>query len=382
MVGMKQIGPEGDVQCSAFFFFPILLVILALNASVLSRGKGNPMISNCFTALVLACFVFMVTSGTAVLTYMHLSLGMIATEGALRLARAPMWAISTRLELFAVVCTIIPNLSIVLSESIFWHCNGVNMLTCVPRPLNTTAEGSFASNPLYRKQHAVLHTAIVGLMVSLGSTYWPRIRKSPKVQLVRLFVDPACLVAVANILATHDHGAAKHELNSHPALAVMMYAVSACMFFSNAMQLAAAPGTDLTVKLDHGRGAPSGLLVPRLVASFSALILGNFLYVDSAMEYLGCRTVLIKPGGDDNKSRLGLSPTTELSTYLSITTMLAVGMMAAMVLVNPTVTGLDEYTTLSSRAALSPAEVATLIDKEEEAAGVEVTPSASSEDIA
>lgn len=358
-----QIGHEGDVQCSLYYFFPLFLAVLMLNGSVLFRGKGNPMIYRCFTALTFFSFWFSAASGTAVLTYMHLCMGMMATELSLRWARAPQVAISTRMELFVVCCTIAINAAVVLSETIFVHCQGVNMLTCRPRPLDPLSSRSFPSRPLYKKQHAVLHSALVFLMVSVGSSYWPRLRKSPKVQLVRMFIDPSCLCAVAHVLATHDHGAMNHELDSHPMLALMMFAASVCQFFSCTMQLAVAPGTDLTVKLDNADGGPrSALVVPRLISAFSLLILSNFLYVDTFMEYLGCRTVLIKPGGDDNPSRTGWSPTTELSTYLSITTMLAVGMLTAMVLINPDVTGLSEYATISTGEA---ATIITLIEKED-----------------
>jgi len=374
-------------QCQAFYFSPLFLAILAHAGSVLFRGK-NPVVSNCFTALTFVAFFFATGSGTAVLTYMHQCLGMIATEGAIRIARAPLWAVSTRAELIAVTFVILPNLGVVLSETIFWHCAGVNMLTCRPRPLDPLDTGSFPSNPLYRKQHAVLHSAIVFLMISMGSSYWPRLRKSPKVQLVRMFIDPSCLIAIANVLATHSHGDVHHELESHPTIAAMMYVLAAASFISCTTQMAVAPGSDLTRTLPNG--GPSVLLVVRLVATFSALILANFLYIDTFMEYLGCRTVMIKPGGDDNPSRVGWSPATELSTYLSLTAMCAVATLAAMILFNPTVTGLTEYTELSASGREDELVAANLLDDEERGdlamgksrSALEKTSSASSEEEA
>lgn len=350
-------------QCQAQYFFPMFMALVGHLGSVLFRGSGWKT-SLSFGAVVMISILWFFSNGTYTLTFMHQIVGMLSTEAAIRVARAPMWTVRTKAELFMVFCAIVPNLSVTLSETVFNHCQGAAMWTCRPRGFE-----SFAHNALFRKQHAVLHFALSIMLTSMGSSYWDRLRKSRKVQLVRAFLDPTCVAVVANVLLTHSHGDTHHELASHPAIAQMMYTLGFIYFVSCMAQLALAPGSDLTEPLPNG--GPPALLGLRLVTAFAALLLANFLYVDTFMEYLGCRTVIIKPGGDDDPSRVGWSPATELSTYMALTAMLAVLTLAAMILVNPTVTGLSDHHAVTPAANKS--------DSDDMEAGVKLLADESSE---
>mgnify|MGYP005711833057 FL=1 len=61
----------------------------------------------------------------------------------------------------------------------------------------------------------------------------------------------------------------------------------------------------------------------RLVGAFAYLLLGFFLYIDTHMEYMGCRQDVILVGEANKGPRLGHSAGSEISTYLSCTFVLA-----------------------------------------------------------
>lgn len=350
-LGAQEAAPE----CNLLHFTPLFLCLVAHLGSILFRGK-NAVVSTCFMALVVVSFLASTLQHTAVLTYMHMCLGMIATEGSMRVIRAPLWAAPTKADLFAVIAVIVPNICVVLSETILWRCEGVDMLACNLRPQGRLDYGSFARNPLYKKQHAILHGAICFMMFSMASSYSKRLRTSPKIQLVRSFIDPTCMVTIGHILVTHSHGDVHHELASHPVIGTMLYVLAATFFLSCMAQIAYAPGSDLTAPLP--KGGPGALLMPRLVCAFSALVIANFLYVDTFMEYMNCRVMFIKTTADVAEiipegpidehteiarfARLGWSPYSELSTYLAVTFMLAAATFALMILVNPEEVGLPE----------------------------------------
>jgi len=59
------------------------------------------------------------------------------------------------------------------------------------------------------------------------------------------------------------------------------------------------------------------------VGAFAYLLLGFFLYIDTHMEYMGCRQEVVLVGEPNTGPRLGHSAGSEISTYLSCTFVLA-----------------------------------------------------------
>ena len=59
------------------------------------------------------------------------------------------------------------------------------------------------------------------------------------------------------------------------------------------------------------------------MGAFAYLLLGFFLYIDTHMEYMGCRQEVVLVGEPNTGPRLGHSAGSEISTYLSCTFVLA-----------------------------------------------------------
>jgi len=323
----------------------------------------------CNVLVVLFFLVCRVALGIDALTLAHQVMGMMAYQAAVIVFQRPMVVVTTNAEVVMFLFLLIPNVLVVLDETVvgFAHAGAWIDVHSLDR---------FAHTAFYRKQHLFLHSALIVLILSawLGSHKgW---RYSPRVQYTRAFIDPACLVAVAMILMTHDHAANRHpgvagiepfnitafkiaqqhpcppgtipgraedgrcdphpnmaHFPSHPVIGALMCLCAFAMLRSVQTHLAHAPTgahIDLTSlipsSIDNG-----ALRVTRLTTAFAFFLLANFLIIDSVMEYLGCREVLLKPtleGVDlSNRNTVssldrmadGLSNSTEMSTYLCMT---------------------------------------------------------------
>tara|TARA_B110001452_G_scaffold85353_1_gene69751 strand:- start:24 stop:782 length:759 start_codon:yes stop_codon:yes gene_type:complete len=172
--------------------------------------------------------------------------------------------------------------------------------------------------------------------MSSATSLVPRWRRSPTAQQARIVVEPACMVSVAMILLTHRHGAGEPALASHPAIGSLLIMaalvqVLVCLAHLSAAAGAAAtspsgrgradgdaaPPPDLTRPLPPGVDSPALKMLRGLLA-YTCLLLAYFLYVDTYMEYLGCRLVILEVGPPDTGPRVGLTGGSELFTYLSL----------------------------------------------------------------
>ena len=341
------------MQCETANVMPMLIFLVALVAAGCLRRNGS------VAALAAAAGVAIVATLHCLfnrqikeLTLAHLMVGSLAFEGAMRHAKLPLPLIATYAELaFGLLC-IFPNLMVTLTETC---CPGLGARDPFG-PMRSFEE--YRHNKFFSKQHAFLHAAIVIKIASICTSFWPALRHSPRVQMSRIFIEPAMLVTVALILMTHDHGAstkAAHELDSHPVIGTLMcltaflHAVSAGVHLSYPTPTGAPP--DLTVPLPGGGPAPLRLL--RIVTCFAYLLLANFLFVDTFMEYLGCRWVLIKVGiTDDDEARIGWNPSTEISTYKAAAVIATVLCLAFVIVPlagdGPTATKGGEYAKVSA----------------------------------
>lgn len=173
--------------------------------------------------------------------------------------------------------------------------------------------------------------------MSSATSLVPRWRRSPAAQQARVVVEPACMVSVAMILLTHRHGAEEPALASHPAigslliLAALMQVLVCLAHLSVGADVATTTPAGVRGRANHGdagpldltRPLPPGLDSPALkmlrgLLAYACLLLAYFLYVDTYMEYLGCRRVILEVGPPNTGPRVGLSGGSELFTYLSL----------------------------------------------------------------
>ena len=319
ITAMQLIDPT--MQCEPANVMTMLVFLVALIGSAFVRQNTAATLA-CAGVAMLATIHALVFREIKELTLAHLMVGSIAVEGAIRVARAPFLAFGTWPELAFGALAIFPNLMVTLTE------------TCCPNSGHSIYFGlrtfeEYRHNKFFSKQHAFLHAALVIMLSSICSSFWPKLRRSPRAQMARLFIEPSCLVAVAMILMTHDHGASTanaHDLDSHPVIGSLMCLAAFCHTVTSAVHLSYPSPTgappDLTVPLPGGGPAPLRIL--RLTTCFAYLLLANFLFVDTFMEYLGCRMVLVKVGGDTDTARIGWKPATEMSTYESAAVLTAV----------------------------------------------------------
>jgi len=247
----------------------------------------------------------------------HVVMGMMAWEAGARSINGVMITISTYTELFGMIFFLAPNLLIVLGETSF----GFNK----DGGVHFHSPDHFAHTPFFKKQHVFLHSALVVYFCSISTSFWPRWRHCPKTQRARIFLEPACILCASMILASHDHGTGHPDhLPSHPIIAIMCFITVVIQMATNILHLshpAAPEGREIDLSLKGG-DAPV-LKMCRLLNSFSHMVVANFLYIDSIMEYMGCRhdVVLIGPPGEG--VRQGLNLQTEITTYISGAVMLA-----------------------------------------------------------
>ena len=248
------------------------------------------------------------------LTLGHQLMAIMAAEGAGRSLKTPLFHVRTFGEFTCMLLLALPNAAIATTKDGNNIFNGVHFMSF----------DYIYHKAFFEKQHYILHSALVVLLLSLASSYSTRLRTSHRVQLVRTFMEPACLVSVAMILMTHSHGDKHHELQSHPVIGTLICIASLLQIKTSHEHLTVpaepgAPPPDLTTPLPPG-SYPS-LRLSRYTQAYAYLLLANFLYIDTMMEYLGCREVVVKNGPPG--SEVGYSPNSELSTYLSATCVLA-----------------------------------------------------------
>ena len=237
-------------------------------------------------ACIYCLFVRVIVRGT----FAHLVMGMMGIEAAFRIVKVPLIVAKSKAEVFLLVAMFIPNLMGTLESTIV-------AVEQEPIRLHWKPSDEFARSAFYDKQHAILHGALCLLVLSTGTSCIARLRHSTRVQQARIFIEPSCLVAVASILFTHHHGLTMpwegEGFATHPVMGCMM---CLCAFFhmmTSAAHLAhpnpdgSAP--DLCTPLPGG--GPPALRMSRLVGAFFYLQLGFFLFIDTHMEYMGCREV-------------------------------------------------------------------------------------------
>lgn len=338
-------------QCQAANVFPmILLLILQASRIVKWSHKAYWII---VILIVLDFFYIVLVRRVNPLSFAHLCMSMLALDGAIMSSKAPLFVAGTWAELCLMIAALFPNVLVVLDETI------VGFRPSGDHLLEWHSIDTFARTPFFRKQHAILHSSLTILILSFITSFFKRLRHSRRMQLVRIFVEPSCAVAVAQILFTHDHGDMGHDLSSHPAIGAFMCAFCVMHIISCTAHLSYPSPTggtpDLTVPLPGGGPAPLRML--RLLASFTFMLASMFLAIDTIFEYTGCRDSLIKIGEPGVGARKGLNSSSELSTYLAAAFVLS-GIMLGCIVFHTTVDDDDDDADRDSRFSLLASRVA------------------------
>lgn len=306
-------------QCEGGNIFPYILFIVLHYASAFIRqsgGRRRRTLTAVVAAMILVDTVYMFKGRRIkALSMGHLFVASICFEFALRFAKEPLYIVRSRPEfLFVCVCNV-PFLIQTISET-FMPFHAFKEM-----PHFTTFQ-SWSHIYFFEKQHALIHGSVAMMLASFASSYFTRLRRSPQVQLARTFLDPACMVSIVAILMTHDHGAGSaqaNELATHPAIGVLLFLAALCQTISAIVHFSwprpDGEPPDLSTPLPGG--GPTPLTVLRLTTSFAFLLVNWFLYIDTLMEYMGCRLIMIKVGDEHDTARLGWSPASEVSSYQS-----------------------------------------------------------------
>jgi len=376
---MDAVG--SSTQCRPINVLGMVSVLVAHMTGLLVFPNNRRGSIACNLLVIVFMVVCRIVLDVDALTLAHEVMGMMAYTAATQVIHRPLFVMQTCADVIMLVFLLVPNVLVVLDETVigFFHKNAWIEVHSLDR---------FALTMFYRKQHLFLHSALVVLLLSVGTTLSKRWRYSPRAQYVRSFVEPACLVAVAMILMTHDHMANLHpgvenidpynltafkiaqqhpcppgtvpspakngqcmphptmaHFPSHPVIGTLMCLSALAYLRSVHSHLAHSPvGThiDLTslipATIDNG-----ALRITRLTATYVLLLLAHFLYIDSVMEYLGCREALLKPNPEWwdlsrqyvrsalDRQADGLTNNTEISTYLCITVVAAACQLGAFV---------------------------------------------------
>lgn len=319
LVGLAQTHMTVTaVQCETINVVALLLMLVAHGTFILLKHSRLTTRRVCVAVIVAAGVYVIAVRGIVILTIMHQIMGMMATEGAVRALHGPLIVTTSCTEALLLLAVFFANFMIVIGEfaiAIRWYGGGV-----YPVVFGDAGLTHFGSVPFYQKQHAVLHFFLCVLAVSVATSLRPRWRRSLTVQQARIIIEPACITGVALILFTHHHGTGSPDLASHPAIGTLICLCAASQVASY-MAHVAVP-TDNGATPDVTAVLPRGVSpVVRMVKAFNAyayLLLAYFLYIDSYMEYLGCRFQLLKPHATEGLEHLGLDSETELSTYLGL----------------------------------------------------------------
>ena len=324
------------MQCEGANVFAMLLMLL-FHGSELVLARGTFQRRLCMAAVAIAGLHIFAVRGIVFLTIMHQIMGMMSAEAAVRALRQGPLVLTTSLSHVIVAAILfIPNLLIVAGET------AVAIRECPHCRLVFFDEGlleHFSIMPFYQKQHAILHAILCILILSIATSFRPRWRHSPAMQQARILVEPASLVGVATILFTHHHGTDNPELASHPMIGTLMCicaGMQVLAFVAHQAVPTEEPGALVDVTKPLPLGTPPIVRLSRAALAYAYLVLAYFLYADTYMEYLGCREVMLKKhlGGHsgDRAEGLGLSPESELSTYVAFAVMGAALALACMII--------------------------------------------------
>jgi len=327
---MKEL-PLSEQQCDAGNVLTMLVPLAALLVWALTRSRRWR--GTAISAIVIACSAYGHSRGIADLTLGHQMVGMLATYAGVKVAEKPYFVVTTVGELFGIVLMILPNALVVMTET--FH---------TMHPFMFRTFDWFRRNAFFHKQHALLHFGICVMLISLATSYWmgdPRLRRSPRVAMVRAILEPACLTVTANVLSTHQHNVPdatdpldSSHLPTHAYIALFMFASATLHLVTGAAHLSWPAQPD---------GAPAPLATPaltmlRLVTAFAYLLLSYFLYLVTFFQYLGCRHELFvvgtegEPGANPIEyTREGLTIASETSTYLALATLASALTLACLV---------------------------------------------------
>jgi len=296
--------------------FAVLIGQLSLHTIARDSVIGKAI---CSTAMAFA-FVICVEIDIERLTIMHLLMGQMALEAGARFANN--WVTfcpTTKTDCILAFFFAVFNLMAGLDET-FVHIDNHGSVSLHKMD-------RFAKTAFFKKQHCILHYTLFVLVCSCSTAFWQRLRYNHKVNIVRSFLEPACLVSIATLLTTHDHdGGTSHlheeHLATHPVIAQLMYLAAFTQISTNILHLSyhEAPGKNNSCVSVKGGSTPM-LKMSRLTNAFAHLLVANFLFVDTFMEYLGCRHEALLNGSED--THIGLTLESEVSTYFSVAVMLA-----------------------------------------------------------
>jgi len=313
---METMAASQCCVVNVFTAMSLPLIHLAMHAV---PHNNTPIKNTCNAAMMIMLIYYGFISGISKITFMHQLVGMMSWEAGARSIDGVVITITTRTELLVMLAFFVPNLLVVLGETSFgftddggFHVHGLE---------------HFAHTTFFRKQHAFLHGVLCIYILSICSSWLRSWRHCPKVQRARTFLEPMCLFSVAMILITHTHGAEDPDhLPSHPAVGTLAIVMALAQMCTNILHLSypsEGSGDRLEVDLSVKGGSAPVLKMCRLANAFVCMTLAYFLYIDSIMEYMGCRQDVLLVGPPGEGARQGLTAQTELTTYVAGAIMMA-----------------------------------------------------------
>jgi len=324
---MEGMGMAQQSQCSVVNAFTAMS-LLPLQLALHTVARNNSVIKTiCTGAMIVMMVYYTFISGVEKIVVMHQIMGMMALEAGTRSIDGVLVTITTRAELVIMFCLFIPNLFVVLGETSFgfgeygsFHFHSLN---------------HFAHTEFFRKQHAFLHGALCIYVLGICSSFRPCWRHCPRVQRARILLEPMCLVSLGMILITHTHGSDDPEhLPSHPIIGCGACLAGLSQMCKDILHLSYPPEGKDRLHVDLAvKGADTPVLkMVRLLSAFIWMVVANFLFVDTFMEYMGCRYDLLMFGPPGVGPRQGLTPKSEATTYLAQAIMLATLSIVAIIL--------------------------------------------------
>jgi hypothetical protein len=327
---------EAVNQCEAQFVVWMVLAIAAQFVTVFfRRGNTRIIVSVCYTFALLG-LIMAATKGVPWVTLIHEVIGMICFELAMSTVTAPMVVVTSRLGLFLALSGSIAMVPAILGEAIAGPIGEVHSFGAGFRDSSFWAW--YQDTELYRKQHVLLTSALAMLSMSIASSYRISWRHSFQMQLMRMFIEPSCIVIAAMIVVNHDHRTEAQQVASpkpatHPAEAVLTFLAALSQVVCNAMHMShpklwGRELPDLARPLQNG--GPPSLIIWRCVTVFFLLLNAHFLYILTFFQYALCRKDLFGELGD--RRHQGYSLGGEVGTYLAYTLMITVFVFPVVVL--------------------------------------------------
>jgi len=318
-------------QCGAASFCAMASILVVHFAKHTSLGKGT--LPQAAGAAWVASMVVILAVGLKIdhLTTAHQLMGMMAFEAGARSINGPTVVVTKKSELIGLIAFVVLNFNVILGDTVMYFTHGWPLVGFRP-------SGYWWNMGFFRKQHDFLHAALCILMCSISTSFVKRWRHCSQKQRVRLFIEPACVVSVAMVLYGHVHNTHDHEhLGSHPVIANMMVLVALTQTGTSILHMLhpGQAGGDLALR---GGSAPA-LQLCRLINAFVHMLLAYFLYIDTFMEYLGCRYEVLLIGEPGAGAREGLTLENEVDTYVASAVMLAALTLAKFTLSEPSLDG-------------------------------------------